>query len=162
MYLEISARRSGKTERLILEAVWCVYETQQQVHIVTGNTRMLDVIKNRLDDRCKRHIRFWTDWTLYNVLSSIGPLSDSNNMFFFDEFDLMNELFGESVLDIGQYNTNYYYATTPKYPKSYALTKLMNMNKGHFIRYYTDGSYDKDGKFFKNSEYDWVDKLFTL
>jgi hypothetical protein len=152
MYLEISARRSGKTERLILEAVWCVYETQQQVHIVTGNTRMLDVIKNRLDDRCKRHIRFWTDWTLYNVLSSIGPLSDSNNMFFFDEFDFMNELFGESVLDIGQYNMNYYYATTPKSKDSYAVQKLLKMNNGHYISHCAYGINDTD----------WIDELFTL
>jgi hypothetical protein len=161
MYLEISARRSGKTTRLIKEATRCVYETQQQIHIVTCSRTMLDLIKSSLNDRCKRSIRLWTCWTLRNVLPSVGTFDNSHKLFF-DEFDFMNELFGESVLDIGQYNTNYYYATTPKYPKSYAFIKLLNMNKGHFIRYYADGSYDKDGKFFKNSEYDWVDELFTL
>jgi hypothetical protein len=158
MYLEISGRQSGKTERLIQQAVKCLYETQRNIYIIACNRGMVDYIKDRIDRVWKYNIVVVSCASLYHNHHNYGIFRDPINMFFFDEFDFMPDLFGNNARDIGQYNDNYYYATTPKDFNSYATKRLLLMNKGYYLKYtsYYNSYYDKP------NEYEWLDELLIL
>ena len=98
MYLEISGRRSGKTYRLAKAMIEYLYSTDKDVYYCTFNWAVYSGFIDLYIPKVMRHR------VLFLTKSNIDDL---DSMRFYDEFDWPN------TTRLLQYNSNWYYVTTP-------------------------------------------------
>lgn len=166
MYLELSPRCTGKTSRLIQEALLHACQTQDEVFIITLTAIMKDHIKRCMGGYSFR-ITVLTQLQALNWFSYIGK--ERNMMFFFDEFDFMYDLFPhDGDIAIPRLcNDKYYYATTERtkytenYRRSYIVDKLISMNNGEYRKYHNFENYSDVTEFKYNSMETFLDGLFV-
>lgn len=126
-YLEISARQTGKTTRL-LDAVKIQMLTGESAVIVVPNLKIKKWIEPRTAALCITISELFTE----KIKERIYELYRPN--FFFDEFDFMANMY--PILDNG------YYVTTPAFIREYSLDicdKLLQMTNMSSVVSYTQG-----------------------
>ena len=126
MYLEVSARRSGKTRRLFEHMIAYIHETGNDVYYVTGNSQM-----------------FWyniNDYAPKSMKSKVkhlplNPEEREDLRYYFDEADLVPK-------PLQVIRENSYYVGTPRGDTRflYELAQHNDMQYEKYAPYYKDKS----------------------
>jgi hypothetical protein len=138
VYLEISGRRAGKTQRLIDIAL----QKENSFFYVTNSIATITIrnrIKNEKMNYCNNLIYCYDSINL--ITRHCVPVPGTN--LFFDEFDFFESNFKTQVLNLLNHPLvelqNLYFATTPKYirknleDRNDLLVFLLNLNKGKYF-----------------------------
>lgn len=140
MYLEISSRQTGKTQRLInaLRVHLMIHEDNYAV-VIGPNLRMTILIRENIEDKFQHRVFYGEDpKRIYDQM--IGVDSPSVK-WFFDEFDFNPYLNGDYSDPVFPIYQNNYYVTTPKKVRSIAdwedwendfLLRLIVSNQFHY------------------------------
>jgi hypothetical protein len=162
MYLEISARQTGKTKRMLLAVFnYLVLSKRNKVIIVSPNQVTSNYIDkwvgyNEKDDDEKYHDRIVNISASYFGETINGRSDLSNYMFVFDEFDFMNVLYQKDIIDNFKFIDKSYFVTTPRFLRNIEalynsrayesdllvlLLKNNNMEYKHFVSNRIDSNY---------------------
>ena len=155
MYLEISARQTGKTTRLIKQAISDAINGHEVI-IVTNNVSNKKILYNKIIEEINQkpdiedfqksalltHIRLLGVYEVKNFLESECEFAEYDYLWFYDEFDLIREDYQIIFSEDG------YYTTTPKRNRTVEdiishkigkkpdpLLKLIEMNNGKYVQH---------------------------
>ena len=133
LYLEVSARRSGKTKRLVEHMCNYIEQTGSYVYFTSCNINMTrQIIDEYIPPKYKIYIIPLIP--AYNFLRKNYITIDSNLRIYYDEIDLLDNKYVFI-------NNNNYYVGTP-YRQNGTLKKLTSINNGNYTKYSFNGDFE--------------------